>query len=397
MPDEKTAPATPTEDEIRAMSEDELLKLSGQTPAEAPPAAPTGPPAAPPGDTGKGTPPEDTLKKEDAGTAEPTPEGAGDKPTAPPDPAAKADEPGLFAGKYKSAEDLVTGITEIAKKLGYPYDSLASRLIESAKGANDYKALADEYKRYEEALGKKAAASTEQPTAAPPNTADEAKVLQETKAAVADLFRERLGSHSVVQQFTRAGVAVPQNAEELDELYQTNPRLAHSYTLALQEVKASVATVIEEQGRMKAELPGLLERAVTEAKADVKAMNEKYGFGLTDAEVDVVVAEGMKNLADPLIYEDRHGFSVPRAHGFARWFRAEKLEGMVERVRLAGESAGRKKHLEDLEKMKGKTHSSIGTAPVPHRKVETETRKPDLRDPDQVRGLTEEQLLATLK
>ena len=70
---------------------------------------------------------------------------------------------------------------------------------------------------------------------------------------------------------------------------------------------------------------------------------------------------------------------------------------MIDRVKLNSESAGRKKYLDELETMKTKQRGSIGNSAIPSRKVETEIKKGDLSDPDFVRGLTEEQLVETMK
>lgn len=399
MPPEIEAPKPPTEDEVRGMGEEELLKLSGIEPVT-PPTGQQDPPPAPPVEK---TAPGDTGHEGTPGTGTPSPE-ANKEGEA--EPVAPAPSEVVYAGKYKSPEALVDGMRELAKKLTYPYDEHAERLIEAALASKSYKDLESAYAKYEQELGKRSATpSPAQPSATPAKAeegaASEAGTLSEAETreiqeGVKGVFTQRLALHPVMRRFAEASEQVPRNRQELNELAARDFVLAQSYMDALVEVKEAVASEFAEIGKLKSSLPTLTQTAVAEGTAALKAFSEKHNLKLTEAEIAAVVAEGMAS-ADPLVVETKHGFAVPRAGGLLRWFKAEKLDAMIERIRLASESEGRRKHLEDLEKMKGKSRESIGTAAIPHRKVETETRTVDLKDPDQVRELNEEQLLATLK
>lgn len=409
MPPEGQEMKTPTEDEIRGMGEDELMKLTGQAPVD-PPTGQQDPPPAPaaaaegaaPGDTGKeGTPAAGTP------AAEGKTDGSPAAPTGKEEPAPAAAET-TYAGKYKSPEELVKGFNELGEKLGGFYAEHAKRLVEAGLAAKSYKDIEAAYALYEKDLGKRSAPPAAPPAApaapAKPDAAAagdpaqlseaESRQIQET---VKGVYTQRLAAHPVMVRFAQAGKQVPRNREELNALAQEDFVLAQSYMDALTEVRESVASEFAEIGTLKSSLPALQQTAVTEATAALKAFSEKTNLKLTDEQIAAVVTEGMAS-GDPLVFETKHGFKVPRTGGLLRWFKAEKLDGYIEQVRIASESEGRKKHADDLEKMKSQARGSIGNTAIPHRQQKApEAGKVDLKDPDQVRMMTEEQLLNSLK
>jgi len=397
------ATTTPTDEQIALMGEEDLLKdLSGST--EPNPPVQTDPPAAAPaaGDTSGGTPGSETPgeKKE--------PGAPGGAEGAAPAAAAPATET-TYAGKYKSTEELVAGIREISKKLGFPFEDHAERLIDAATAAKSFKDVEAAYQKYEQEFGKRNAPPAAPAGAAPKAdaaatttdgaltdgklTADEQKAVE---AEAKESYVQTLAAHPVMRLFREAGEPIPKTREELNALSQRDFVLAQKYLDALVEVKDSVASQYAEIGKLKAELPTLLQNSITEATADVKAAAGKLGLTLTDDEVKAIVTEGMST-GDALIFESRRGFQVPRAHGLLRWFKAEKLEELVGRVRESAVSEGRKKHMEDLEKMRGQQKDSIGNTQIPGRKVAVEVAKVDMNDPAQVAMLTEEQILESMK
>lgn len=400
MPKESIATAAaPTEEQIASMSEEELLKIadpSTATPSQQdPPPAPGDKPDA--GDTGdKGTPAADTSggkKGGEGGAASAAPAAGGDPP------AKTADDVTTYAGKYKSPEELIAGIREISKKLSYPYDEHAERLIEAAGAAKSYKDLEAAYQKYEQEFGKRssaaAPAATPDPAAVAKTTAtpdDEKQMVEDAKTT----FARRLSAHPVMAKFHELGEQIPGTREELNELATRDFTLAQEYRDALIEVKESVASEYVQMGKLKQELPVLMEKSIAEASADLKAFSDKFHLQLTGDEIKALVAEGMET-GDTLVFENRLGFTIPKPHGLLRWFKAERVDTMIDRVKLNSESAGRKKYLDELETMKTKQRGSIGNSAIPSRKVETEIKKGDLSDPDFVRGLTEEQLVETMK
>jgi hypothetical protein len=345
-----------TQDQIRNLSDEALDKAIVGEPTAPPTPPPATPPAAPPAE-----PPV-------VPAAAPTPIPAPAPVTPTPAP---GDAPKLFAGKYKTEDDLAKGLVEIGKPLQIPLAAL-QKAVELAKTTGNWQAAEEMYVSLNEELERRKAEKAAPPpaTTTPPvqppqaiapsiGAAEIERTIQQVVAR--ETFKE-VSSSPVVAELRRLGVDFPTTAEawaqlkldypahwmelkqHMERVYNENYREALAYQQALLE--ADPAFESERQS----------------ATAKIKEFYEKNGLEIDEAslkaQLDQLQTLGVETT-------NRNGVEFPVKDAYWRSFLLANVNDLLPKVKLASEVRGRIQHMEDLRRMSATTVGSISTTPAP--------------------------------
>jgi len=363
-----------TDEEIDSMSDKELDQ------ALAAPATETGEPAAAP--------------------ASPTPEPTA-TPSETPAPEPATPKPGeegyMFAGKYKSTEDLAKGILEISKPLQLP-EAAFKQVVELAKKTGDWSAAEQFYKELDGELSHRRSTTPAQPAMPPttppapsqtvtPGEPPPEAVEQELGRIIARETWTQSQNLPVVVELRNMGVDVPTTEEGWRQLKMEHPA---EYIELKQEMQKVYSGLWEEsRAYMKAqnELPSAVSAERDNARTKINQLLGEYGVKVADDQINQILAKAEQE--NPF-YEDRSGVRYPATDSFFRYFLVQQLPTLLPEIRAAAELRGREAHIKDLAEMHRKTIPSVAagsrvTGPLTDVKV-------DLDNPDEIARLSDEEL-----
>ncbi len=374
----------------------------------------------------KGTPPVSSPKvEEEEKTVTETPEQKTTRETA---EAGKVGDgkPGdgkeekLFAGTFKTKEDLIKGFVSTAKALNYN-EKLLQKMADLALKTGDVDAIEEVYKDLVLAISRNEKAKvpgeqqpsaerkpdnsdkTERDKSLLPNTVDDAVRQEATRLTLHGALSELRGSR-LIGRMERQGIQLPESfmvdqtatKEFLAKLENEIPwmydQLENELTSLVNKHAKEVNEVVQAMGEAEVENPKRRESEIAKIKAEAKEVN----LPVKDEEVTAFVTEALKQR---WAYDVRNGIQFVREGAIAdAWYLANKAK-IREQVRINAEIAGRTQALTDLNGNKKKNGSSISSANIPAdqaaRREKTGTL--DLSDQSVLASLSDEELNALNK
>ena len=330
-------------------------------------------------------------------TPEPTPPAATEPaaPATPPEPAADT----MYAGKYKTADELYKGLIEIGKPLGYNQKFL-ERMIDLAKKTGDLSSVEQTYKdlfddlsknRKTEAPKEPAAATPEKDTPLADTQAE--RETQEFQVVVDETYRS-LENHPLVAEMQAAGAQMPKTKAEFDQMKIDFPYLAMQFgslfSSTFSNLKKEVGEYVKAQGEVESHNTTFKESEKQHIKETLKDLKLE---GISDADIDKAVEDALKS---DNIYEDRHGVKFIRDGGILEHFLAKDFRRLANLIKTNGEIEGRTQHAEDLQAMKNKGLRSISTVPLPGARRK-DPAPIDVDDDAQVASLSDDAIEKHLK
>lgn len=310
------------------------------------------------------------------------------------EPAPTEGDDQLFAGKYKSFDELVKGVDQIAQKLGYSSKAF-QHVVEAAKAADDATSVEALYKGLEGQLGEKGAvtqgeAKPGQESAPAGTSSTDTFNPQDPKVTVAvdQLTASQIAQSGLAGEFQKANLPLPTNMEEFDQLKVLNPYLA-------MEFKQLYSQMYQ---RNLGEAKGYFDAAKTVESSNAKVIDtdtkaltqiaEANGFKLTPEEIAEVKSAA---LGVPYNYETKYGHKFLRENAVRDHFMATKMLAKLEEIKVAQQAEGRVQAVNDLNAAGKREIRSVGTS-----RLSTKTRAiqkmPDLNDPAVLAGLPDEAL-----
>lgn len=369
-------------EEISKLTDEQLDRaIAGEAPAPPAPPAPAPAPAAP----------------EPPSTPAPAPaEPAPAAPATAPAPAEAAPAPPkLFAGKYKTEDDLARGLVAIGKPLGIPTDvlenavALARKTGDWATAEAMYSSLnKDLSRRKSEGVPAPRAPQGPQPTVQP--AADRETTLRNV---VAQEVRNDVLKSDVVAELRNLGVELPTTKEGWAQLRSDYPY----YAMKLERYAEERYNHHMKDGQ---DYLAALDGADSAREAERESAQEKIlsfvkdkSLQLSEEDVKAFLDEADENESG---YVDKNGVPYPSADGYVRHFFATKLPELVDQIRISAETAGRSQAAKDLANMSGRTTQSISTETLPGAN-RTQPKKIDLEDREAVARLSDEDLERMIK
>lgn len=353
---------------------------SSATPPATPPTPPTPPPPPPVVET-------DAEKLADMSDEEfdrLAAEGV-EKKTDDVTPPATPPPPKKFAEKFESSDALIEGVNAASESLKLPKDTF-SDLIEAAKGSGKYESIERLYAKLDAAVTTQSASQPPPPPPPPPaSSSDTVSITQEERDAVLgqvlQVSLQEFQNSSLGREMTEKGIPIPTNSEELDELVADHPHYATMMRIKFSEISEKNLREAEEAVRAAKTVATHEKNVIDSDKAEVKAIGQKYGVDITDAEIDSVI-EVVK--AVPYNYELRYGQKFLRAGVIRDAFISKNVPKMIEAVRLKAEADGRVQAAKDLKAAHTDADLSPSTAGLPGAKAGT-------KPPVKIEDLTQEQ------
>lgn len=298
---------------------------------------------------------------------------------------AEVDKPEVvYAGTFKTPDDLINGVNELVKSLNVPsyLSAPLSRMIEEAKKTGDWKGVEETYEQLradftkqqqKEAEAKKAIEDKARETQKP--VIDERKQAQE----FVRLLYNEAQNHPIARKFASKGLKFPTTDDEMEELQETQPFLALEFKEALKEIANDVRGY---QASMQ-ESETAKTKAVTDGTTQLTNLNSTWGIGLKPEEITKIVTEALASQS-PIVFEDRNGVLFPRENGIANYFKAVYFDDKsVNQIRLNAATEARKKYDTEQEELRKKAVNSIGTHPLGGQ-AQTEVKDIDPNDDAQI-------------
>lgn len=365
-----------TSDEAKGLSDEELKTIIEGAAASAPP--------PPKDDTGGGEPvaPEEKKADDKPGTAAAAPAPVEKKePEKKEEPEAKGKveekkgEEKLIAGKYKTPEELLTALNEIAKPLG-SRPIIPKAIVEAARESGDYSLLEAAYRELEQELGREAEARRREEAAKPKTAGEKDEIPAESPAEVAlredAVYRyawEDVKKSPLMAEFDRLGLELPTGPEGYREIYNRDRWLADQFLIQFNEAKERYSTLAKEQrvaqfrqrsnpAIIEAEVKKIMEEAVT-----------KYALPTTEADVRLFVDSVYEK--DPLAVTDLAGVKLNNSGRGYDAFLLRNVGRIIEAATLQAEKKGRKEYAEDLDKGRADAGRSLTESRVPPRSPST--------------------------
>lgn len=356
---------------------------------------------------GEGTPAAGATAPAAAAPAASTP------PVTPPAPAAKkpGEEGYLYAGKYKSVDDMKKGFVEIGKPLNIS-EKILTKTLQYAEKTGDWTGVEEMYSEMQEQMRQQ----KRNPNAAPAQTSASAAPTQDTPPATPEgPTKEQLAlmvalqdtvlavkESSVAKRLAKAGYTIPDKfmmdskvTREFIELLKDDSRIE---ALELQQLIKD--TVMESRStalqylQAEDESKSALETEKEAGKSAVKKFAETNGITVTDEEVDALVNEA---LASGYSFEDRNGVRFVRKDAVLQHYYATRAPAIIEQVKLATAAKARQEAIDDMKKLQRRTPSGISTNPIPSQQKREQAATVDVNDPMAVAGLSEAEVDALLK
>jgi len=364
---EQTDPkiADEKDDDLEKKLEDSLL-ATGET-------APTSPPE-------KGDNPDEKTGADVETEEKPK---APDAPTPAPVPAATTDT--LYAGKYKSADELIAGVLASAKELSVP-ESLLKERIEQAKKDGKYDGLEAIYKSLSDEQRSRAEAKKAEAEKPAEWTVESFLKVPQNQRWYVDHLGQLLTEHPIVQKFIDKDVQFPKDQAEVDALKSIDPDLYIALVQARDEIKQAA----------QKELQAAIDRHKSLSPA--KQAAEEHGRNLITEQIKkfelTFTPEQMKKLLedvwnDPSSYERLDGFDVAKKTAVSDYFQTRVYPALVEQALLTARQQGRTEGIKDLKDMHGKTIDSISTTTIPGTSPSGKRTEPK---PEQVVGESDDDL-----
>jgi hypothetical protein len=309
---------------------------------------------------------------------------------------AAATEEKKFAGKYSTSDELLKGVEEAAKKLGYMNDSLQEMLV-GAKESNEFKSIERLYKSLESEIGRRAAAPPAAPTPAPTpspevpdttviDTAVEGEIVQRMGA----LTYRQLEASDLAAEMARRGLSIPRTKADLDVLIDTAPYYATRFQ---NEFKSMFDANMTEARQHVAAQRGVKAYDTQVFDADVQSLrSELQAIGVPFTDTDVA---DLKARIDKSSFAREERFGVPHLRkGIARAiYMSEVMPGKLVELKNALLVQGREQAIADLNKAKEQNPGSLSTAGLKGGQPKPGAGpKINPEDPDQVSKLTDKQL-----
>ena len=382
-------------------AEDERLKEQEQAPAK-------------PGTDGPDKPNEGEKPKPEE-KKDPAQQPAAAAPEKPKQDPAAAPKPGdppvagekLYAGKYKTTDDLKKGFLAAAKPLNYS-PTFLEKVLSLAEKTGDWTGVEDLYKELDKAISEGRKATPAHPAGADPDptkATPDAETVKRDRQAVAEYVATELitelGRSDIAQRLAEKGVPIPSN-----------------FMLDVKETKAYLAK-LEEDGfpaeaiRLEQFLQNMGTRLNQEAAEVLKASKEsqtynqtnrdgavtaikdfakKYNYELKDDELTAFLTEAIK---DDRLFEQRHGVSFLREGALSDYWKLRNMDRLTEHIRINSENVGREQAAKDLKGLQTQGVRSIGTASLGSERSDKVPIDP--ADPAQRAALTSEQLDEAIK
>jgi hypothetical protein len=335
---------------------------------------------------------------------------------------AKSKDVKLFAGKYKTKEDLVNGFINAAKALNYN-PKLLEKMAALALKTGDVETIEEVYKDLELAIASNEKAkltADQQPsadkkpgtsslkeegrdTSLTPTKMDDAVKQEATQLTLQGALSELRGSR-IVQRMERQGINLPDafmvdeatTKEFLSVLEKEIPwmydQLENELTNLVHKHAKEVDEVIHSMQEAAVENPKRREGEIAKIKAEAQAIK----LPVKDEELTAFVEEALKQ---PWVYETRNGIQFIRENAIMDAWYLKNRETIKKQIQLNGEITGRTQAVDDLDKNRKKTTSSISNASIPSdqgsRREKAGTL--DLTDPRVLDSLSKEEIDALLK
>ena len=302
----------------------------------------------------------------------------------PPQPAAPPAEPKLWAGKYKTPEDLQRAASEIARKLEIDEDAAAS-FIESTKAAPDK--LETKYKQWETQLGKRSVPKPTTPPQAPAMFTQD-----QVQRGAAQLTLDQLRSSEMSQIVASLGLDLPTNWQQLDEfkrnLLQADRATYYEFNRQFETIGNKNLQLAQDYAKSVAEQSVHNQQIKTQDIQKIRDfLTENSLEALSDEEAELLSQEAMTS---PFAMEKKSGVDYLRPDSiFQYWWFKNGFE-IIRKASLAAKSTGRKEAVEDLSKLQSQAVQTASTTPIAPQNGEKP--KVDYSDDRQVSGLDDDAL-----
>jgi len=273
------------------------------------------------------------------------------------------EQPKLIADRYKTEAEFEKGILSLAKKAGM--EEAVRLQMDIAKETKDLKPVELLYKKMRSALdSKKIQPLKQQPS--PEKLPDDKELSQQVLA----LTMDEIQSSTLVREMIADGIQWPQNAAEWKALRSSAPY----YATQIQALFDRTYNAKMEMGRnyvsAQRERDTVNEQVKSHDREKISSLATKYKITLDDDELDQIVDEAM---SDPSSFESRHGVSMLKEGSVFRYFMAEKLQDRIDTILASRETEARKETLQDLERQKSLTPSSISSAGLSGKRSDPES------------------------
>lgn len=365
-------------------------KISGAS--EASPETPT---PAPPAKAEGGTPGEKGA--EDTEHEEP------EKPT--PDESAKGEEAEpLYAGKYKSTDELEKGLGEALKRLNLP-SSLYRRDLKEAKNSGDWSAIEEIYKDLESNATERDQARSKQEKDEQARIETERKAREEeateqerteietkwNKFVIDEVNRQVAANSDLKEIFDAAGLAFPPTRSQLDEL-RKDLSTRYLYDKVIQAASDVIDECRDHLNEYLETVEDAKERQTSvrdEAQKLIKAKADRFKFGLTDEQIKSDIETILKDVKNPFIYDTQNGVQVLRdAKSVLYAWSHEMQDAYIDAAIIKNKTDGAIEHAEALRNNKGKESLAPSATKIAGAAARSRPAKVDLKDEQQVRALS---------
>lgn len=303
----------------------------------------------------------------------------------------------LYAGKYKTAEDLLKGIREAAAVL-YGSDAEvfedALKVVQSTGKVEDVESL---YTRLASAIGRRGSQKqslptegTEAPVTETPRRADPVENDQQIARAAAQATIDRLAGSELGRELIAQGIGIPDTAEKFEALKTAQPYYAMAWQTAFSKVFEENLNLGRHSYRAAKEAPEHNQKTRDTAIRAVTEFAQKHGLTFDEqAQKDLIAQVD----ADASLYEERYGAKFLRTGAVERAFYA-RLPELLPTILEAAKAQGRLEAAKDLTKPQNQPPRTIGTAKVAGSVSRSQGRKIDLNDPDQLARLSDAEIEA---
>jgi hypothetical protein len=348
--------------------------------------------------TGKPTPPATPTKEGEA----PTPAAAPVDDRTKVGPVTPAPAPDyLYAGKYKTVDDLKKGLLEIAKPLNYN-PKILERIIQIAEKTGDWKPVEETYadlnltlSQNQKATPPAPPATVEPPQPAAPATDTELAAQQETtRVIVNETFRE-IANSQIAQDLAEQGLELPTTKEQFAQLKIDYPYLAIKWDQEFTRLFHSIRNDVQAYQQSLEGVETHNAAAIESAKTQISDFVKEYKLeGISQPEITKAIEDAMKS---DFVFEPKAGVPYLRENGLLEYFLAKEFPKLAKIIKTNGELDGRTQHAEDLQAMREKTVRSISTAKLPGSQARRETPAINPEDEQQIAALSDEDIEKLLK